>query len=135
MEAAIFILGIVFIFSIVLFYAPVCHEKEYKPLNVYCFIPAGGIFAFTATVMIGTSEAIAVAVLINIVLFGCHVYIFYRKFESIMFSVCNYIVQFLIAAVLIFTLGLALWIYLLGLVVITDGISGFFSDIFDDDRD
>lgn len=135
MEGALIILAIIFIFLIVTFYAPICHENGYKPLNAYCFIPAGGIFAFAATIMIGASEAIAVAVLINIVLFGCHVYIFYRKFESIIFGVCNYIVQFLIAAVLIFTLGLALWVYLLGLVVITDGISGFFSDIFDDDRD
>lgn len=136
MEGALIILAIIFIFLIATFYAPICYENQFKPFNAFCLIPAAGIFAFAAAIMFGASaEAIAVAAIINIALFGCHVYIFYRKFESVIFAVCNYVVQFIIALLAIFSLGLALWIYLLGLVIITDGISGFFSDIFDDNQD
>ena len=141
MEITLIVVGVIFAFFAIAFYVPRCFDEydPYKPFNFYIALPAIGILFFAGSIFLmgasgNESSSIFFAVLVNVILCVIHIVVHARKY-GIIFAIINYVIHTLLAFIFIMFSGIIICVYLLGLHLFTDMVSGVFSNIFDDDRD
>ena len=132
------ILIIALIVSLI-YYIPKSIEYHNQPLNFYIVLPILGFISIFGTVFFTPAFENPVGLYIfagtiNVVLFVVHVVIHTQKF-NLLYAIIHYFVQAVIGILIISTLGLVVWLFLIGLNIFCDGVSSFFTEFFDDDRD